>query len=688
MISSPDPHPLLDAALDAIASAPAEDDPLPGIVRLVQALRPRERDGEESARSAFSRLLERLRGEDRLRRALADCLLRLFASRRQIAFYTDSGLLPGTGFFSELTRRLISRVLPEALDKDSLKDCVNRIFDRPKDHLWLHAIPPEDTLAFWLLLSAEIPPDHPAVRASREQMLHAVRILSHRLSAISVEAEIVRALPETESLDSPFVAQQDEARRFVEAQTSVLTHTAEATQSAEAAPMDELHLIALLAQCRALIDKARRAARREGASLDLTYTLLRMEQTADRLEQLATIAGAHLRPDPDHHALMSWAAFFPGAIHGENQRHGIRSFFSGLTSLLSLRITENASRAGEHYITSDRAGWVTMWKSATGAGLIVAAMALFKIFASRFELAPLTQALVYSADYAAGFIVILVLHFTLATKQPAMTAQTLAATLGEPGRKQRKLDRLADTVVDLIRSQIAAILGNVAAAIPMAILLALALSALFGHPLLGEEKAKHLLHDLSPWRSLALFHAAIAGFWLFAAGLISGLFDNLSAYDRIPERVLRMRWLERIIGPRRLARFSGYLEENLGGLVGNATFGVMLGSTALIGWLTGLPLDVRHVTFSSANFGYALAALDFRLHPLVWFETLLGLFLVGVVNLAVSFALALWVALLSRGVEFRHTRELVVLILQRLRARPRDFVVPPRETPATPTPAG
>ena len=37
--------------------------------------------------------------------------------------------------------------------------------------------------------------------------------------------------------------------------------------------------------------------------------------------------------------------------------------------------------------------------------------------------------------------------------------------------------------------------------------------------------------------------------------------------------------------------------------------GCMLGSTPLVGHLIGLPLDIRHVAFASANLGFGLGAL-------------------------------------------------------------------------------
>ena len=70
-----------------------------------------------------------------------------------------------------------------------------------------------------------------------------------------------------------------------------------------------------------------------------------------------------------------------------------------------------------------------MYKAAAGAGAIIAVMATLKTLAARVTLAPLMQAFVYSMNYSLGFVLIHILHFTVATKQPAMTAAALAATV-------------------------------------------------------------------------------------------------------------------------------------------------------------------------------------------------------------------------------------------------------------------
>jgi site-specific recombinase len=199
-------------------------------------------------------------------------------------------------------------------------------------------------------------------------------------------------------------------------------------------------------------------------------------------------------------------------------------------------------------------------------------------------------------------------------------------------------------------------------------------------------KAAHLLHDLHPLRGLALLHAAIAGVYLFLSGLISGFYDNQSLYHRIPERLRRVRWMRRLLGEERLARVAAYVGDNMGALMGNFLFGCMLGCTPVVGELLGLPLDIRHVAFASANLAYGLQAQGFAVGAWAIAVSALGVLLIGLVNLTVSFSLAMRVALRSRGIMPEQTRGLTARVLRRFIASPREFIwVPRRAVPAAGT---
>jgi len=646
-----------------------EGDPLPLFIDLVAAMRPRPIRDIEAGRRAYAGMLETLRSRDDVRKAVRAQLMRLFATRKLVTFFTDTGILPASGFFSELSRRVFQRLLPEAPDESSMRDCLRLIFSDPDDYLWLSAIPVDQSQAFWGMMNRGDAAHLDAMRKALKEMLDAVQVLSHRVSAMGVEQELLRVYPELDAFESPFLAQTDETHQFVGAYRAALDRR-------EPPVHDAKQLFVLVDQCRDVLKRARRTAAREGTSLRLTYLLYRLSQSLARLEMLVRLLSARFEARPDQAALAGWTEFFRSALRAESQRNSPTRHVSRMLSMLALRVTDNAGRTGEHYITTDWPGYREMWRSAMGAGFIIAFMALVKINAAHLGLAPMNQAFVYSMNYALGFVLIHMLHFTIATKQPAMTAATIAAAVSE-SQTRGDLGRLADLIVDVLRSQFAAILGNVSIAFPTAIALAYGVSHLTGKPFIDGAKAFHLLHDLNPIASLAVPHAAIAGVCLFLAGLISGYFDNRAVYDRIPERIARLSWLRTLVGRERAARAGAWVGDNLGGVAGNFFFGIMLGSMGTIGLLFGLPLDIRHIAFASANFAYALVALDFALPWQEYAWGILGVALIGLTNLAVSFALALWVALRARDTAFGRNRELMGVLWRRFLSAPGRFFLPP-----------
>ena len=662
------PEDRLAAALEAFRDPAA--DTLDLIRRLVSVLRPKNRS-DTGAGERYAAMLDRLEGDVDLLLAFRGHVVHFIASRRLITFFTDSGILPGTGFFSEWWRILVDRLLPEAPDERRLKDCLHVIFDRPDDWRWQEQVPPEHSRRLWALLAPADELRNLDWRGIQEQILNSVLLLAHRVSGLGVEGELMRASPSFGDDLPCFVALSAEALDFVNALRAALDDAA--------IPADDgSQLLVIVDQCASTLQRVRKRALTIGTSLHLSYLLARSEQCLERLRELVAIlvaANASTAPGP---ATAAWAEFARDAFLAENRRNSLGHYMAQLSRLLAVRVTENAARSGEHYICETAGDYRQMWRSAAGAGVLIAGMALLKIFAAGLHAPLFVEAFLFSMVYGLGFVLIYLLGMTVATKQPAMTAQTLAGLLGEvrPTR-QAELDGLVDVVAAVCRSQLAAIAGNVVMALPVAIAIGFWLGQLQGHPVIPLEKSAHLLGDLDPL-SRALPHAAIAGFYLFLSGLITGYFDNRAAYRDIGIRVARLRWLRRLAGTTRAASIGAYIQDHLGGIMGNFLFGCMLGSTGVVGIILGLPLDIRHIAFSSANLGYALIGFDFALpfKAILW--AALGIALIGLTNLAVSFALALRTALGARGVRFEHWGALLKAIWMRFRSAPRSFILPPR----------
>lgn len=144
------------------------------------------------------------------------------------------------------------------------------------------------------------------------------------------------------------------------------------------------------------------------------------------------------------------------------------------------------------------------------------------------------HAFIYSMNYSLGFVLIHVLHFTVATKQPAMTAAALASTVQQrKGSRTAQIAELAALIINIIRTQFVAILGNISIAIPTTAIITYLWQYFLDEPLLNHAKANIVLHSLNPFTSLAIPHAAIAGVCLFLSGLLAGYFDNMAIYRKV-----------------------------------------------------------------------------------------------------------------------------------------------------------
>jgi site-specific recombinase len=661
----------LAGAFSALLADGAAQDPRTArekLAQLVELVRPRWNELSSDAETRLQTLLSRLRDEPWMAESLRNLIHSVLLSTSHRSLYAESGVIESEGLVSGVFRRTMSSLLPPAVDDGFLRDVLLQIFSEPDDHEWLEKVGVEEWNELFERLELEGAKAEAVRRHIRFEMFEALRLVSVRLAALGSDPTLVRYLPALAKHESPFLAQEDEVQALV-------------VRLGAAAPQpDDRHLDVLIRQCSECVDQVRKRSHEAGVDVNLVFMLARIEQLSERLLALRDLLDPPPGVDADAQRERR-IVFFTKLVRSESRRHSLRDLFSGALELVARRVTEHASKSGEHYVSASREQFFRMYRAASGAGLIIAAMALNKILLAKLDMPLVWVAVAYSLNYGLGFVIIHVLGFTIATKQPAMTAATLAATLDPSDRREDRVEALTELAAEVSRTQWVSIAGNVTIGFLTALAIALACGALGVNPV-DVEKGDQLLHELHPLKSLALLHAAIAGVYLFLSGLISGYFDNLSLYHRVPDRIRQVRWLRRFLGAARSERFAAYVEHNLGALVGNFLFGCMLGSTGVFGKLLGLPLDIRHVSFAAANLGYGIEASNFQVLWTAVVNSAFGVACIGLVNLVVSFSLALRVALRSRGIEAGQTRGLFTSVARRFLVGPRDFFWPP-PTPRT-----
>lgn len=639
------------------------------LVELVARLRPKDAYDKVEIHERLDELIELLISQPAHATTLHDYIMATLANYRQISLYADSTLLGNEGFFSELTRRIGNHFLPPLRDNSQLNDLFRQVFCHRYDPIWLDHI----ELPSWQQLMTLMTLSYGRVELriqAREQVLNAMMVISYRITALSLDPEFAHAYPDLNEYESPFLIQNREILDFIQ---KYREYTSQENLRWPPILPDEKQALVMLDQCSDVLNRIKRSTRRNGVSLSLTNILLKMDQCLTRIELLFYLLLDHPEQVQD-----SLIALLRQLSKAQLDATSIRGLVSANTELLARQVTENASRTGGHYVSTNKQGFIEMYRSAAGAGLIIATMATLKVLANRLTLAPLSQAFIFSMNYSLGFILIHVLHFTVATKQPAMTAAALAATVQQNiGNRAAQMAELAALTVNIMRTQFIAIVGNISIAMPTAFVITSLWKLSSGQPLLTPQKAELLLHSINPFTSLAIPHAAIAGVCLFLSGLIAGYYDNLAVYRKIGPRLRQHPRLKQWLGRERLNRVAGYVERNLGALAGNFWFGIMLGSVGTIGFILGLPIDIRHIAFASANFIQGLLCLNSAPDIGLVVVSFLGVMLIGLTNLLVSFGLALFVALRARQVRYEQWRPLMRLLLTHFMTRPSDFFWPP-----------
>ena len=253
-----------------------------------------------------------------------------------------------------------------------------------------------------------------------------------------------------------------------------------------------------------------------------------------------------------------------------------------------------------------------------------------------------------------------------------------AAKLKDLGSGEAISD-FVDEVAHLVRSQVAAVLGNVLVVFPAVLGLCLLIAQFTGTPAISAKEATHVLeaqHLLGP----SLFFAAFTGVLLFVSSIIAGWTENWFVLHRLDSAMRYNPRITALLGSARAARWAHFLRNNISGLAANISLGLMLGLVPAFAGFFGLGLDVRHVTLSTGQVGAAAASLGLGvLQQSAFWWAMATLPLLGAINVSVSFYLAFLLALRAQNVSGVERTRLFAAIRSRLRTAPLSFFLPSRQ---------
>lgn len=582
---------------------------------------------------------------------------------------SDAGILQNTDFFYEVKKRVFAKVLPFQPEKDTLEFVLNQIFYKSSDAIWIAKIPMEELKELFSLLHFSSIYESAKEKSPLSELMNTMGLLSQRMSGRAMDTEVLMMTPEYENLESPFVAFEKELLFIIDQIRKGTLHYSTSENE------HYKQLLILHKQCNEYVDRAFGNSSKFGISLQVNQSLLRIRQQLQRVKILMPL----LLVDESKNQIGNSIQLALLLIKYNCRKNNIRQLISESTQLLSYEITQHTAKTGEHYITETSSEYYSMLKASIGGGVIVGFLCIFKLLLSKVHTSDFGHALLYSLNYSLGFIAIYLLGFTLATKQPAMTASALISAI-EVGMKkitksQKKHQSFAELFARLFRSQFIAFVGNVLIAFPVALLIIWLIDKGFDTNI-ATQKAGKLITDLNPIQSASIFHAAIAGVFLFLSGIISGNVSNKSKHGQLYYRIQEHPLLKMSLGKKKTIQIAEWFERNWAGVVSNGWFGVFLGSTASIGIFLGLNLDIRHITFASGNFALGLYGTNFVMDEWSIFWSIFGIGIIGFVNFIVSFSLSLGLAFRSRDIPVSEVKLLIQSIWAYFKSKPMAFLFP------------
>ncbi len=574
-----------------------------------------------------------------------------------VGLFADVGFASRMDLWGEVGHRLRLRLLPGTVETRELGELFSLLFPDAEDEAWLRAI--DDALLQRLssLFAGALPEAD-----WRGALVDALTMLVSAVRAAGFSGPLRQRMGSELLANNPFGQLARAADELIAA-----------LKAADAAELRRAlqYLRALLDSCRAAAASVPEHLEAWGVSVDIMFEVEQLIERTARAEALLDVLVAE-QPARELVQLLA------GLVRVVHERRSLRTLFARHYGLLARKVAERSAETGEHYITRDRAEYRSMLRRAAGGGAVIGGTTLAKFALGALGFTAFWSGFWAGTNYALSFVLIHLLHWTVATKQPAMTAPAMAHKLRHIGNTEG-LEGFVDEVTHLLRSQFAGIAGNLLAVIPVVLAVQLLAWLLAGAPAVGPKDATYVLHSLQ-LAGPSVFFAAFTGVLLFLASLIAGWVENWFVFYRLDSAIA---WNPRLIarlGAARAQRWSAWWRANISGLTANVSLGLMLGLVPVVLAFFGLPIEVRHVTLSTGQLSAAVGALglDIFKQGAFWW-CLPTIALIGILNLGVSFLLALLVALRARGIQVADRARVQAAIWRRLRENPRSFFLPPKE---------
>jgi site-specific recombinase len=583
---------------------------------------------------------------------------RMLGELKCVSLFAESGLPRHNGLMAEAMRRIFERLLPSARGERDAGRLFAAIFSSRRAVERFLTLPD----AVFGRLEQLLRPGDDA--ACKQQLSHDVReglcLLAARVCGRGA-TEAVRQRSSAEDFESsPFYELLFRTRRLVDGQ-----------DAAERARESELWT-ETVGRCREELYQVHVHMEDAGVSSTVVFDLRSIEATLDRMELLADF---FVRGEAQEHGSAAGRSLLRALVRGRFEDTRLSYLFQQNLNLLARKTVERTGRGGEHSIAHTHAEYGRMWVAAAGGGFLTVFTAALKMKVLEGHFPLFVEGLFISLDYSISFLFLQIFGFALATKQPSMTAATLAGIVRD-NRGVARYSKIAEFAADICRTQLAAAFGNIITVCLGAVAFEAVWARLFKTHYLPQASAQHVYQTLHPFTSGTAIFAAFTGVLLWMAAMTGGWAENFLVYHRIPEAI-RQHPIGARVGAARMERFGDWLERNIAGWSTSLSLGMLLGFSPVLARFFGIPLDVRHVTLSTGTLALAAARFGTSSFRHGWFYfAVAGIGVTFILNLSVSFAIASIVALRAYDIPRREQLKIAGYIVRDFLQAPLAFVVP------------
>lgn len=589
---------------------------------------------------------------------------KMLAELNSVSFFGESGVPAQNALLPETTRRLFQRLLPSAREETDAARIFSAVFASPRAVKRFLELNPEIFARlmgiFW------DPRGFEAFPSVRNGIREALRLLAARVAGRGSSPGVRQRSTTSDVEESPFYRLIFATEKFIEPPTT------------EPLGAHKEHWLEAVYACRGELALVRIHMEDAGVSTGLVFDLSVMDAALDRMELLAAVLARSTDKVKSARQLLD--TLFSGLLADTR----VSALMRQNLNLLARKTVERTGHSGEHYIAQSRREYWHMWGAAIGGGLVTVFTAAIKLHIVGQAWPPFVEGFLVGTNYAISFLILQIFGLALATKQPSMTAATLADIIRR-NRGDERRDKIAEFAASISRTQLAAALGNVLAVSAGAVVFNQIWQATHGTAYLPPQQAVHVYLSLRPIASGTIFFAAITGVLLWLAALIGGWCENFAIYNRIPEAIAQHPLGHRV-GTERMKRLANWVDRVVAPWSNSIALGYLMGFTPELAHFFGIPLDVRHVTLNTGMFAFSAASFGLMAFRQYWlYSAIGGIAIMFVLNLGVSFSIASIVAL--RAYDVGRSEQLSILrsAFRQILQSPLQFLLPvEKRTPVVP----